>query len=1084
MPLNIQPFQFNYTPIRAAPVQPINNGDWGPPNMAKQLQEGIAGILPALAESYKGVNKQRNMELQGAELMAQKAQQAGATYAQPGQTQTQPTMVDTSVAAKSAPKFTPEIEQIFQQQSQASGIPVEYYKKVAGIESMGQPGIKSPLSSAKGLFQITDETWKGYGSGDPLNALDNTTAMTKLTLDNQQKLRSALGRDPTPGELYLAHQQGYGGAKALLSDPQGNVVDVLSTAYGGDKNKALTAIKNNGGNPNMTSGQFASRWVGDQGMGSTTGAPPTVVSSSVVQPGDTVAAGASAVSGGRLSDPALAYKTRLQEMFPQVKVTSEYRSLAQNQAVNGATGSQHLSGNALDINTAGMTEAQKQAVIQDAVNNGAKGIGWYNPNSMHVDFRQTPAAWGPNKSYSTIGRTPPWFQQIAATLKGGATGNAQLPVQPTAPSVVAAQQPGVVPASGPTRGSTASGQQQPPLFSTPQLEGATAAAGQQPPAQGQAQPPPQPQNPPTQLAGAPPAQQPPPMQGTPLQPGQPAPAPTPMAPGQVAGPGVPSQLPQPPPQGGLTFADVLAVPDLPDTVKAYFATLAQSQGPATPINPRAIIMDPQAPEQAKVLAQNIAENPARPPAPAPAVEPGRVTGTENIQEVLQRQQENQPPAPSVRRATGPGQSRAEVEPPPPVVTNPPPVQPAPADPTQPVNPRQGPAGVQTDPNVVQPPPPAPAQPAPVASRPISSAADPAATGSVSPRVQQQLAQAGVQTPSAVDPMLLRMLGRAYSTGDEGVVQATVGAINALTNARKADEEDWSLQHDARGNWFRYNKRTGATEAVQTPYGSQGPGGDQIINPDEIDRRKELNIPPDGRSWKISYDAQGNRKVDPIAKPDERESKDFEREQGLRKEYETDKQVAKFKEASSVHKQLIASANTGNPVGDISLIYQYMKMLDPNSAVREGEFALAGKTGSLPDNVVQEYNRLLTGERLSDAKRAQYVDQAGRLLESRQGDMQQRADYFTRIAQGNKIKPENVTGGITADYKFQPWSPPIDPATGQRRADAGEKVEPDPNRPGLKMTNPIELDSLREARLLPIGTWIKLPGKNPQQILER
>ena len=791
MALNIRPFEFNYQPIKAGPVQPIMGGQWGPPDMAKQLQEGIAGILPALAESYKGVNKQRNMELQGAELMAQKTAGVAPQYQQPGQTgpftATNPASPQ-SLPQNSQAKFTPEIEQIFQQQSQQSGIPVEYYRKVAGIESMGDPRAKSPLSSASGLFQITDETWKGYGSGDRLNPVDNTTAMTKLTLDNQQQLRSALGRDPTPGELYLAHQQGAGGAKALLSDPQGNVVDVLSTAYGGDKNKALTAIKNNGGNPNMTSGQFASRWVGDA-MGSATGAPPTVVSSSVVQPGDTVAKGASAVSSGGLSDPALAYKTRLQEMFPQVKVTSEFRSLAQNNAVGGAQGSQHLSGNALDINTAGMTEEQKQAVIQDAVNNGAKGIGWYNPNSMHVDFRQTPAAWGPNKSYSTIGRTPPWFQQIAATLKGsGSTGNAQLPVQPQAPSVVAAQQPGVVPASGPTRGSTASGQQQPPLFSTPQLAGATAAAGQQGGQPGQQPIPPQqqPPNPQPQLTGAPPpAPQQAPMQGTPLQPGQPAPAPAPMpGGGVVAGPG--GNPPPAPPPSGLTFADVLKVPDLPDTVKQYFSVLAQSQGPATPINPRAILMDPQAPEQAKLLAQNIMENAAKPPpAPAPApAEPGRVVGTENIADVIQA---NQPPAPNLRRGTR--------EPPPPVVTNPPPPVVTPAPQQGPVNPRQGPAGLQTDPNV-QPPPapvrPAPAEPATtgaVASRPNSSA--------VPPEISAIGVRAGLVPAAANNPLSLRMLGRAFSTGDEGVVQATVGAINALTQERiaAAGEGGWTYHKD-------------------------------------------------------------------------------------------------------------------------------------------------------------------------------------------------------------------------------------------------------------------------------------------------
>ena len=34
-------------------------------------------------------------------------------------------------------------------------------------------------------------------------------------------------------------------------------------------------------------------------------------------------------------------------------------------------------------------------------------------------------------------------------------------------------------------------------------------------------------------------------------------------------------------------------------------------------------------------------------------------------------------------------------------------------------------------------------------------------------------------------------------------------------------------------------------------------------------------------------------------------------------------------------------------GDMALIFSYMKMLDPNSTVREGEYATAQDAGSIP-----------------------------------------------------------------------------------------------------------------------------------------
>ena len=43
--------------------------------------------------------------------------------------------------------------------------------------------------------------------------------------------------------------------------------------------------------------------------------------------------------------------------------------------------------------------------------------------------------------------------------------------------------------------------------------------------------------------------------------------------------------------------------------------------------------------------------------------------------------------------------------------------------------------------------------------------------------------------------------------------------------------------------------------------------------------------------------------------------------------------------------------------DIALIFNFMKMLDPGSVVREGEFATAQNAAGVPERVVNQYNRL-------------------------------------------------------------------------------------------------------------------------------
>lgn len=66
-------------------------------------------------------------------------------------------------------------------------------------------------------------------------------------------------------------------------------------------------------------------------------------------------------------------------------------------------------------------------------------------------------------------------------------------------------------------------------------------------------------------------------------------------------------------------------------------------------------------------------------------------------------------------------------------------------------------------------------------------------------------------------------------------------------------------------------------------------------------------------------------------------------------------------------------------GDIALIFNYMKMLDPGSVVREGEFATAQNAGGVDDRVWNSYNRLLTGERLNPKQRKSFESQSEKLF---------------------------------------------------------------------------------------------------------
>lgn len=121
------------------------------------------------------------------------------------------------------------------------------------------------LSSAHGIFQILDGTWAGLGGGDRDDVgLQISHGVTNL-VQERDALQSALGRAPQPWEVYLAHQQGGGAARAILANPGANAIALLTPIYerefpGRGAEIARQAVVNNGGRDDMTAGDFAGLW--------------------------------------------------------------------------------------------------------------------------------------------------------------------------------------------------------------------------------------------------------------------------------------------------------------------------------------------------------------------------------------------------------------------------------------------------------------------------------------------------------------------------------------------------------------------------------------------------------------------------------------------------------------------------------------------------------------------------------------------------------------------------------------------------------------------------------------------------------
>lgn len=155
-----------------------------------------------------------------------------------------------------------EIASIIESAAVKHGVPTDALMAIANLESTGNINADNPRSSASGLFQFVDSTAREYGltgskRNDPAAQAD---AAARMMATNARSLERTLGRPANAGELYLAHQQGLTGARALLTNPNRPAVDVLTGVYG-SRDRAQKAVALNGGNLNQSAGQFAGQWV-------------------------------------------------------------------------------------------------------------------------------------------------------------------------------------------------------------------------------------------------------------------------------------------------------------------------------------------------------------------------------------------------------------------------------------------------------------------------------------------------------------------------------------------------------------------------------------------------------------------------------------------------------------------------------------------------------------------------------------------------------------------------------------------------------------------------------------------------------
>jgi hypothetical protein len=151
-----------------------------------------------------------------------------------------------------------------------AGVEPRYLHRIALLESAGNERAVTRSGTYKGLFQMSDEEFAKYGTGSIWNAQDNARAAARKMKVEIEDFRTRTGREPTPTEIYLQHQQGVAGLAAHQANPDAPAwQNMASTGEGQQKGAGWARLAITGNlppealaryGPNITSRQFIEVW--------------------------------------------------------------------------------------------------------------------------------------------------------------------------------------------------------------------------------------------------------------------------------------------------------------------------------------------------------------------------------------------------------------------------------------------------------------------------------------------------------------------------------------------------------------------------------------------------------------------------------------------------------------------------------------------------------------------------------------------------------------------------------------------------------------------------------------------------------
>jgi hypothetical protein len=265
---------------------------------------------------------------------------------------------------------------------------------------------------------------------------------------------------------------------------------------------------------------------------------------------------------------------------------------------------------------------------------------------------------------------------------------------------------------------------------------------------------------------------------------------------------------------------------------------------------------------------------------------------------------------------------------------------------------------------------------------------------------------------------------------------TVGEQFASANHTIASQQPLIAQQQQMNKTLAYLKQANPTLAAQVEAGMPVSEAWQQVVQAQQPKKSSFQVLPDGTYG--AWDGQQFNKLGTAQKPanlpafadeynwmvtqgfkgtpedyqkhkasldDGKTSDRFKTELETMKSYRGEDPVKTFQATRDAYEKVRTSAQLSTAQGDMGLIYGFMKMLDPTSVVREGEYATAENSGGIPDTVANWYNRAKDGQRLTPQQRQEFVAAAEAQYRNTEKNLQEVNARYKGLADQYEVPTE-------------------------------------------------------------------------------